>query len=255
MVSIEDIKKLRDLSNVSIGECKKVLEETGGDLDKALEILKKKSADIASRKAQRTTSGGLVVIEKSDNKTAVVVLNCETDFVAKNDAFVKLAKDLASLALKDGAETTKNNAKGMIDQVIQITGENIQLKEVNVFSGNIGSYVHTGKIGAIVDLEKENEALAKDIAMHITALAPQYLNFESIPTDKVTEMKRHYESETALLNKPENIKTKIIEGKLKDYFGQMTLADQSFIKDVKMTIGELLQKENNRVKTFTLYTL
>jgi elongation factor Ts len=254
-VSVEKIKQLRDLCGISLGACRKALEETGGDLSAALETLKKTSADIARRKAERATGDGLVLIKTEGDKTAVVVLNCETDFVARNENFIALANALAALAVKDGPEKAKSEAGAAIDETIQKTGENIQLKTIEVITGPVGSYTHNGKIGAVVRLAKAEPQLARDIAMHIAALKPLYKTTSEIPAEKMAEMKSHYETEVANLAKPAEIKTKIIEGKLKEYFRQFTLLEQPFIKDDKMTIADIVKKSGNEISSFGLYTL
>ncbi|HXK35179.1 MAG TPA: translation elongation factor Ts [Candidatus Paceibacterota bacterium] len=254
-VSVEKIKQLRDLCGISLGACRKALEETGGNLEKALESLKKSSADVALRKAERATSDGAVFIKKAGDKTAVVILNCETDFVAKNENFLKLASDLADIALKEGIPAAKAKSREQIDAAIQKTGENIQLKNIELVPGKTASYVHGGKIGAVVTLAKDDEKLAKDIAMHVTALRPEYLALSDIPAERMAEMKAHYGEEVAKLSKPEAIKERIIKGKLDEYFKQFTLLEQSFIKEDKTTVGELLKKAGNSVTSFALYTL
>jgi len=255
MITADKIKELREISGISLMACRKALEETGGDLEKALEIIKKASADVAARKAERTAKDGAILIKKSGPQTAVVILNCETDFVAKNENFIKLANDLADIALKEGADKAKAGARQLIEAVIQKTGENIQLKDIVIVSGNTGAYVHGGKIGAVVSLNKDNDGLARDLAMHITALKPEYLSFQDIPKDKWQEMTSYYKEEVSKMNKPEAIKDKIVEGKLNEYFKQFTLLEQPFIKDDKSSIKDLLKKENNSVNFFQLYAL
>jgi len=252
---MDKLKKLREISGVSLALCKKALQEANDDLQKALEILKKSSAEVAARKSLRETKDGTIVIKKAGEKTAVVVLNSETDFVAKNENFLKLAEELADLALKEGKEKAKAEAAEKIPLVIQKTGENIQLKEIDMLTGPVATYVHNGKIGAAVKLLKENPKLAFDLAMQVTALAPTYLSWEDIPKDKWQTMQNKFEEETKQMNKPENIQKKIVEGKLKEYFRPTVLLAQAFIKDDKITVEELLKKENNSISFFRLYTL
>lgn len=173
-VTIELVKELRDATGVSVMQCKRALEEAEGDTEKALAILKKTSSDIALKKADRQVKDGAVMIKTENNKSALVALLCETDFVSRNEDFTSLLSKLADIALKDGIEKMKDNAKDMIDPVIQKTGENIQLGDAYLVEGNIlGNYVHNHKIAVIVNLEGGNAELAKDIAMHVAAMQPE----------------------------------------------------------------------------------
>src|ERR1035437_9002549 len=180
-ITTEQVKELRDSTGISVMQCRRALEEAGGDMKKALAILKKTSSDIALKKAGREAKDGRVTIKSDNNKSVLVALHCETDFVSKNEDFVNLLSSLADKALKDGIEKMKTGAKDMIDGVIQKTGEKIQLGNVYEVKGNvIGNYVHNNKSGVIVSLEGGNTELAKDVAMHITAMKPEYISRNDI---------------------------------------------------------------------------
>ncbi len=155
-------------------QCKRALEEAEGDIKKALAILKKTSGDIALKKADRETKDGRVAIKSGSGKSVLVALHCETDFVARNEDFVKLLSSLADMALSEGLDKMKSGAKEMINPVIQKTGENIELGEVYEVQGEVlGNYVHNDKIAVVVSLEGGNVELAKDVAMHIAAMQPE----------------------------------------------------------------------------------
>jgi elongation factor Ts len=243
MITTELIKELRDATGVSVMQCKKALEEAEGNMEKALMILKKKSGDIAMKKADREAHDGVVVTKKSGDKVAVIVLNCETDFVAKNEDFMNLANTLADISLSEGIEVTKTKASDVINPVIQKVGENIQLNRIGIFEGDtIGAYVHNGKSGVVVQLKGGNEEVAKDIAMHVAAMKPEYIRSSEIK-DETKEMAREmFNKEIESIDKPAEIKAKMLEGKMNTYFKERVLLEQPFIKDDSMTISALLGK-------------
>src|SRR3989344_5395672 len=227
-ITTEIIKELRDATGISVMQCKHALEEAEGDMKKALAILKKTSSDIALKKGSREVKDGAVTIKLKDlpaqagKKAVLVSLLCETDFVARNEDFTTLLGKLADIALSKGLEKMKVLAKDLIDPIIQKTGENIQLGDAyevsNKDKGYLGSYVHNNKIAVITSLEGGSAELARDIAMHIAAM------------------------------KPEEIKKKILDGKIGTYFKEKTLSEQAFIKDSGETVGHLLQKNKAKIK-------
>jgi len=170
-ITTELVKELRNATGISVMQCKRALEEAEGDTKKALAILKKTSSDIALKKADRKASDGAVMIKSEDKKAVLVALHCETDFVSRNEDFISLLAKLTDMAFKDGIEKMRENAKDMIDPVIQKTGENIQFGDTYLVKGNIlGNYTHNNKSAAIVSLDGGNQELAKDIAMHVVAM-------------------------------------------------------------------------------------
>lgn len=261
-ITTEQIKELRDATGISIMQCKHALEEALGDIKKAIAILKKTSSDIALKKVNRVVKDGRVIIKTEDNKAILVSLHCETDFVAKNEDFAILLDNLANLALKKmsaqsgSASGWKKQAKDMIDSVIQKTGENIQLDDVyEVEGGVLGSYVHNNKTGVIVSLEGGNAELAKDIAMHITAMKPEYMEEREITDDTKKTMQEIFEKEIANVNKPTEIKKKMLDGKMATYFKEKTLVNQIFIKDGEMTVGKLLENNHAKIKEVKVYSI
>ena len=258
-ITTEQIKELRDATGISVMQCKHALEEAEGDMKKALAILKKTSSDIALKKVNREVKDGRVSIKSESQKAVLVSLHCETDFVAKNEDFVKLLNELTAIAFKDGVEKMKGRAKDLIDPIIQKTGENIQLGGAFEVSGNVlGNYVHNNKIGIIVSLEGGNAELAKDIAMHITAMKPEYITPDEISEDTRKTMKEIFEKEVIGVNKPEEIKKKMLDGKIATYFKEKTLLDQIFIKAKENpgeTVGQLLEKNKAKIKEVKRYSI
>ncbi len=255
-VTLSLIKQLRDATGISVMQCKNALEEAEGDMEKALAILKKTSSDIALKKAGRDAKDGRVCIKTESDKAILVALHCETDFVSRNDDFVNLISNLGDKALKDGIEKMKEESKDMIDPVVQKTGEKIELGDVYEVKGSIlGNYVHNNKIAVIVSLEGGNSELARDIAMHITAMKPEYI-FQSEITDEVKKtITEIFEKEVAEVDKPEEIKKKMLDGKIATYFKEKTLLDQIFIKDPNMTINQLLEKNKAKIKEIKRYSI
>ncbi len=257
MITTEQIKELRDQTGVSVMQCKKALEEAGGDMEKALMVLKKKSSDIAAKKSDREAAEGVVVIKKSAGKGIILTLNCETDFVAKNSDFVDLANVLADKALADGIDAMKTASVDMINPVVQKIGENIRLGDVAELSGAVmGSYVHDGKSGVLVSLSGGDETLGKDIAMHIAAMKPEYLKKEDIPEEKRKLATEMFETEVNASDKPAEIKAKMLQGKIDTFFKEQTLLEQPFVKNPDTTINGLLQKAGNvTISNFIRYTI
>ena len=256
------IKELRDSTGISVMQCKNALEEAEGDTKKALAILKKTSSAIALKKINREVKDGAVMIKLKGKKAVLVSLHCETDFVAKNSDFLAFLENLANLALektsaKDKSDLDwKKETKDMINSVIQKTGENIQLGEIYEVSGDVlGNYVHNNKSGVIVSLEGGNTELAKDIAMHITAMKPEYISEKEITPEAIKTITEIFQKEIADIEKPPEIKKKILDGKISAYFKEKTLPNQPFIKNSDETVGKLLEKNKARIKEVKRYSV
>ena len=250
------VKELRDSTGISVMQCRKALEEAEGDMNKALAILKKTSSDIALKKVSREVKDGAVTIKTKGDKAVLVSLLCETDFVSRNSDFTTLLNNLADQVLSSGADKMKAGAKDMIDSIIQKTGENIQLGEVYEITGGVlGSYVHNNKIAVIVSLTGGNADLARDIAMHIAAMKPEYISQAEITEDTKKTMMEVFEKEVANVNKPADIKKKMLDGKLATYFKEKTLIEQPFIKDGEQTVGKLLEKNKATIKEVKRFSI
>ncbi len=255
-ITTELIKELRDSTGISVMQCKRALEEAEGDMEKALAILKKTSSDIALKKQDRTAADGAVMIKNDAGSALLVALHCETDFVAHNEDFLNLLSSLLSIASTEGIEAMKAKAKDMIDPIIQKTGEKIELGDAYVVSGStVGSYVHNGKQGVIVSLEGGDTNLAKDIAMHVAAMKPEYISPSDISPEATQTMTEIFEKEVAGIDKPEDIKKKMLEGKISTYFKEKTLLSQPFIKDGDMTIAALLDKNKAKIVEVKRYVI
>ncbi len=255
-ITTELVKELRDATGISVMQCKRALEEADGNMEKALAILKKTSGDIALKKADRNAKDGAVMVKTENGKSVLVALRCETDFVSKNEDFVSLLKNLTDIAFKDGAEKVKEVSKEMIDPIIQKTGENIQLGEIYEVQGDVlGVYVHNNKKAVIVSLEGGSQELAKDIAMHITAMKPEYIREEDITAEAKNTMLEIFQKEVEKIDKPEEIKKKMLEGKIGTYFKEKTLINQPSIKNPDETIGQILAKVKAKIKEVKSYSI
>lgn len=256
IITTELVKELRDTTGISVMQCKRALEEAEGDIKKALAILKKTSSDIALKKADRNAKDGAVNVKTENNKAVLVALHCETDFVSKNEDFVSLLNKLTDIALSEGIEKMKEESKEMIDPIIQKTGENIQLGDAYIVAGNVlGVYIHNNKKAVIVSLEGGDKELAKDIAMHITAMKPEYIKEEDITEDAKKLMFEIFQKEVLNIDKPEEIKKKMLEGKMATYFKEKTLLNQPFIKNGDETIAKILERAKAKVIEVKSYSI
>lgn len=250
-ITAELVKELRDKTEVSVMQCKNALEEAGGDMEKALIILKKKSSSIAMKKADRNAKDGIVVVKGNGNKTLLLVLHTETDFVSKNADFINLANKLADLAIKEGIETMKKKSLEMINEVVQKVGEKIELGKVEEVTGSIiGSYIHNNKSAVIVLLSSGTKELARDLAMHIAAMKPVFTSSSEITEEDKKKVIEVFEKEVNESGKPEEIKKKMLEGKISTYFKEQTLMDQIFIKNPEITIETLLKNNKAQLVSF-----
>ncbi len=232
-------------------QCKKALEEAAGDMEKALLILKKKSTEIAAKKSDREATAGTIASASKPGKGLLVVLRCETDFVAKNADFSAIAATLAEKAITEGEESAKAVAADLIGTGIQKLGENIQLGDiVAVEAPVVGMYVHDGHVGTIVGLTGGTEAIAKDIAMHIAAMNPEFKTRADVPEDAKAKVKALFEEEVASSDKPAEIKEKMLAGKIDTFFKERTLLDQPFIKNPDLTIEALLKQNGATLVNF-----
>jgi len=243
-ITAELVKELRDATGVSVMQCKNALEEAEGDMEKALIILKKKSSSIAMKKAGRTATDGIIVVVERKDKTLLLSLHSETDFVARNSDFITLANTLANIAIDEGIEAMKEKSLDIINPVIQKVGEKIELGKVEIMEGTIlGSYVHGSKSAVIVSLSGGSPELARDVAMHIAAMKPAFIKADDITAEDKAKVIEVFEKEVAESDKPEDIKKKMLEGKISTYFKEQTLMDQMFIKNPDITIGNLLKEK------------
>ncbi len=258
MSNLEIIKEVRIATGAGIVDVKKALEEAGGDKDKAIENLRKAGAKIAAKKSERSTKEGVISFVKEGNKISVVGLNCETDFVARNENFIEAVNNFAKELLEKGKNEFKTFAEDKIkDELIVKIGENMQLADFDIFEGEtIGIYLHSNnKVASVVVLEGGNEELAKDIAMHATAMSPKYLSPEDVTEDTINKEKEIYTEQLKKEGKPEDIIEKIMDGKVAKFYTEVCLLKQTFVKDDKKTIEELLKDNDAIVKEYKYFSL
>ena len=265
-ITAAQVKELREQTGLGMMECKQALVEAGGDKDKAIDILRKKAGAKVEKKAARTAAEGVISIYISeDRKTAAMVeVNSETDFVAKNEEFQQFAAEVArlvaesnpgdvtavqSLALNGEGKTVAKALEGLIAKL----GENMNLRRfVRVTTpGQLGEYVHgTRKIGVIVELEGGDKTLARDIAMHIAASRPEYVSQDQVPQPVIDKEKEVYAAQAKESGKPENIIEKMVAGRVNKFLNEITLLGQPFVKDPDLSIGKLVEKAGAAVKSF-----
>ena len=257
------VKELRERSGAGMMECKKALTENQGNLDSSIEWLRKQGLAKADKKASRIAAEGRIVHAQNGKRAVLVEINSETDFVAKDENFMKFAGQVAAAAAKSGnsdVEALKGAQAegGTIDEARQSlvakVGENVQVRRMVAIDakGTVGSYVHGGRIGVIVELEGGNEELAKGIAMHVAAMNPPYISAEHVPSEIVAK-----EKEIALAqvkesdrSKPAEILEKITSGKVRKVISEMTLVGQPYVMDQNTSVEDVLRKAGAKVVAF-----
>ncbi|MBZ5948086.1 translation elongation factor Ts [Leuconostoc gasicomitatum] len=267
-ITAAQVKELRDKTSVGMMDAKKALVEADGDLEKAIDLLREKGMAKAAKKGDRVAAEGMTYVAVDGNKAAIIELNSETDFVAGNAEFNDLLKAVANaiveftpadvesaLALEVKAGQTLND---MIVGTTQITGEKITLRRFAVVekskSENFGAYSHlAGSISSLVVVEGASEAAAKDIAMHVAAIAPQYVSDDEVPTEVVEREKAVQLASEDLAGKPDNIKEKMVEGRIKKFLAEISLLDQAFVKNGDQTVAQFIASQNGSVKSFVRY--
>jgi elongation factor Ts len=268
-ISASRVMELRQRTGHPMMECKKALTEASGDLVKAEELLRIRSGAKASKAAARVAAEGVVGIAVTqDAKTAAMVeLNCETDFVAKNEAFRAFANEIAQLVVREhagdvAALSGRSLASGETIEarrvaLVQKIGENITLRRFVRLDaqGRVASYVHGTRIGVLVDYTGGNEALGKDLAMHIAATKPLAVSREQVPSDVVEKERSIAVARAAESGKPANIVEKMVEGALNKFLTEVTLLPQPFVKNDKETVAALVASQGARVNGFVLYVV
>jgi len=268
-ISASRVMELRQRTGLGMMECKKALTEANGDLEKAEELLRIRSGAKANKAAGRVAAEGVIGLAVADDAkaAAMVELNCETDFVAKNDEFRAFANDIAALVLREPAADVdvlagRKLASGeTVDArriaLVQKIGENISLRRfVRVDAqGRIASYVHGAKIGVVVDYTGGNETLGKDLAMHIAATKPIAVSREQVPADVVDKERSIAAARAAESGKPANIVQKMVEGAVSKFLAEVTLLPQPFVKNDKQSIADLVKGQRAKVNAFVLYVV
>ena len=263
-VTASMVKELRERTGAGMMECKKALVETNGDLEAAIEHLRKSGLAQADKKASRIAADGRIALatKEDDSEAVMVEINCETDFVAKDENFLAFTNAVGTNALAATSDDVEALMASDFDgkslelarqTLVTKIGENIQVRRMSRMTGcdNIGAYVHGGHIGVIVDLEGGNKEVARDIAMHIAALNPAYVDVDDVPADVLEKEKQFLISQAADSGKPADIIEKMVTGRMRKHLSSITLLGQDFVKDGDITVAKLLEQNNAKVRAFT----
>ncbi|KGA98222.1 elongation factor Ts [Alkalihalobacillus alcalophilus ATCC 27647 = CGMCC 1.3604] len=264
------VKELREKTGAGMMDCKKALTEVDGDMDKAIDLLREKGIAKAAKKADRIAAEGLTFVKSEGNKAVLIEVNSETDFVAKNEAFQTLVKELAEHVLEqnpaDAAEALTQAFKGdgpsleeYINSAVAKIGEKITLRRFTIVEKTdadaFGEYLHMGgRIGVLTVLNGTTDsALAKDIAMHVAAINPTYVDRTAVSEETVNHEREILKQQALNEGKPEKIVEKMVEGRLSKFFEQVCLVDQPFVKDGDQKVGKFLQNKGATVQSFIRY--
>ncbi len=260
------VKALRERTGAGMMDCKKALVEAGGDIDAASDLLRKAGQAKADRKASRIAAEGQVLVagDADGGRYALLEINSETDFVAKDGNFREFTALVAQavldhapasvealMELDTGGATVSELRQALISKI----GENIVVRRFTRLesSDTVGSYVHMDRIGVVVDLDGGSEELARDLAMHVAAASPSYVSIDDVPEDEVARETEILSAQAARTGKPDHIVSKIVEGRLRKHFDEVTLTGQQFVKDTDTKVGQLLAQQGATVKRFVRF--
>ena len=257
------VKELRERTGAGMLDCKKALVETDGDIEQAIENMRKSGQAKAAKKAGRIAAEGVILTKVANGRATMLELNCETDFVARDDSFLKFGNELLELAAEknindvdtlNDAELNGEKVSAVREALVAKIGENIGPRRViNVEGDNLGAYVHGGRIGVISILDGGDEELAKDVSMHVAAANPQYVKPENVP-EEVVEKEKSIQIEIAMQSgKPAEIAEKMVAGRMKKFTGEVSLTGQPFVKDPSINVSELLSNNNADVINFVRF--
>lgn len=255
------VKELRERTGLGMMDCKKALVEADGDMEKAIEDMRKASGLKAAKKAGRTAAEGIVKTRVADDNSygVIVEVNSETDFVARDDSFLTYADDCLTQAFdKKEADVATLAAAGLEDTrsaLVQKIGENINLRRVAILEADVvDTYVHSNdRIAVLVALKGGDAALARDVAMHVAAANPMVVRASDVPADVLDKEREIFAAQAAESGKPAEIVEKMIEGRIRKYVAEITLLEQAFVKDPDLTVGALLKKAGADVVSFVRY--
>lgn len=255
------IKELRDLSGAGLMDCKKALEASNNDIDEAIDYLRKKGISKAAKKADRVAAEGLSTVVIDGNNASIVEVNCETDFVAKNEKFVNLVNKIADLIVKKDVKTMEeamslSTEEGTLnDTIVNFTatiGEKISFRRFarlsKTDSQNFGSYIHMGgRIAVLTLLEGADEETAKDVSMHAAAMRPSYVKREDVPAEEVERETSVLKEQAMNEGKPAEIAEKMVNGRINKFYKEICLEEQDFVKDSDMTVGAFVKSKNGSI--------
>jgi elongation factor Ts len=262
-ISAALVKELRERTSLGMMECKNALVESNGDIDQAIELLRKASGMKAAKKAGRTAAEGVVLVKlASDNSYGVMVeVNSETDFAAKEENFGKFANQILAAVF----ETKESDIAKLMDSeleaarlgLVQKIGENITVRRATVAAEEgltVGSYLHSNsKIAVLVSLRGGDEALAKDVAMHVAAASPMVVNAEEVPADVLSKESEIYTAQAAESGKPADIVEKMVSGRLRKFIEEVSLTEQAFVKDPDIKVGKMVKDANAEIISFSRF--
>jgi len=264
-ISASMVKELRERTGAGMMECKKALVEAGGEMDDAVELLRKSGQAKADKKANRVAAEGRIVVATDGKRAAMLEVNSETDFVAKDDNFIAFAEAAAATALADGTDDVEVlNTATLADgrdietartELVAKVGENISVRRVAGIEGGdrLGSYTHGARIGAVVAMQGGNDELARDIAMHVAASKPLCIDESGVPADTLERERRIFAEQAAESGKPADIIDKMVHGRVAKFLKEITLLGQPFVKDPDLTVGRLLKDAGATVTRFVRF--
>ncbi len=269
MITADLVKQLREKTGAGMMDCKKVLTETDGDMDKAAELLRERGIAKAAKKSGRIAAEGLVATYISDDKKvgSIVEVNAETDFVAKNAEFVTFVNDVAEIVAKENpadveallATNYKNEGKTVqevLTDKIATIGENMSIRRFERYetAGMVESYIHLGgKIAVLVDVSAGEASLAKDVCMQIAAAKPEYVKREEVPADRLTKEMEILKAQAMNEGKPAEIAEKMVQGRIGKFYSEICLLDQEFVKDPSMKVGDIVKNGGAEVNRFARF--
>ncbi|MGV3488270.1 MAG: translation elongation factor Ts [Tuberibacillus sp.] len=267
-ITAQLVKELREKTGAGMMDCKKALTETNGDIDKAIDLLREKGMAKAAKKADRIAAEGLSAVKIEGNKAVIVEVNSETDFVAKNDMFINLVDEIAGVLLKNNPESVEDalevkleNGETLgdkINEAIAKIGEKLSLRRFAVLEKNdgdtFGSYLHMGgRIAVLTHIVGQSDEAAKDIAMHVAAINPRYVNRDDVPQAEIDHEKEVLKQQALNEGKPENIVEKMVQGRLNKFYEEICLVDQAYVKDPDIKVSKYLADKGVSVKAFVRY--
>jgi len=266
-IKASDVKALRDMTGAGMLDCKKALSETNGNMDEAIDYLRKKGISKAAKKADRIAAEGIANIYTDGNKAVILEVNAETDFVAKNEKFIKMVDTIGNVILSNNVNTTEEvlnlsvEGSTINDLIVNETatiGEKLSFRRFEVVTKNddevFGSYLHMGgKIASLVVLKGNDESVAKDIAMQAAAMKAEYVNRDEVPADRVEHEKSVLTEQALTEGKKPEFMDKIIAGRLDKFFEEICLVEQSFVKDGDLTVKAYLEQKNSEVVKMVRY--
>ncbi len=254
------VKDLRERTGLGMMECKKALVDAAGDSELAIENMRKSSGMKAAKKAGRVAADGIIALRSEAGKAVLVEVNSETDFVARDDSFLAFVGNVADAALSSSAATVEELMSGDLEKareaLIQKIGENITVRrfESKASDAVLGAYIHgNNRIGVLVELQGGDEALAKDVAMHVAAVNPQVAKPEDMSQEAVAKEREIFSAQAAESGKPAEIIEKMVEGRVRKYLAENSLVEQAFVKDLDQTVGKLLKAAGADILGFTRY--